>query len=142
MKQRWVRQQKEDEEKDKVDDKRERTEQQQKEMALLKLEADEGLLMMNAPKNVATETEPKATADSSEQTETHTGSKETQTQATAGSLELDARVFSENAISEASLKDSDAQTRFYTGLPKWAFVVQVLSLLSPFITPSRIKTNP
>ena len=89
--------------------------------------------------SVATETKPKATADSSEQTETNTRSKETQTQATAGSLELDARVSTANAISEASLKDSDTQTRFYTDLLKWAFVVQVLSLLSPFITPSHTR---
>ena len=37
------------------------------------------------------------------------------------------------------LKENDPMTRFYTGLPKWAPFVQVFSLLSSFITPSRTK---
>lgn len=44
----------------------------------------------------------------------------TQTQATAGCLEVDERVHTATTTSEASLNDSDAQTRVYTGLPKSA----------------------
>ena len=44
-----------------------------------------------------------------------------------------------NAISAESLKENDDMTRFYTGLPNRSLIVQIYLLLSPFITPSRIR---
>ena len=153
MEQRRARQQKEAED-------RERAEQEQREMELLEMEVAEGLLMMNIPTSVATQTEVKCTVNTSAQTETHTRSIETQTQTnrhadtqtqtnthvdtqtqTTGSQPSIAveRVPVSNALSAVHLKENDPMTRFYTGLPKWALFVQVFSLLSSFITPSRTK---
>ena len=95
--------------------------------------------MMNMPTSVATQTEVKTTVESYQQTETHTTSVQAQTEAT-GNLGLKpAGVQMSNAISAEFLKENDDITRFYTGLPKWSLIVQIFLLLSPFITPSRIR---
>ena len=44
-----------------------------------------------------------------------------------------------NVISPTSLKENDAQTKFYTGLPKWAIVLQIFCLVSRYLYHSHSK---
>ena len=123
MEQRHARQQREAEE-------REQVEQERRE---LQVPEPENLLM---PTCVTTRTEAKS-IDSCQQTETLVTSVQTQTEATGNIKVVPCQ--RANAISAASLKENDAMTRFYTGLPKWALFGQIFSLISPFITPSRTR---
>lgn len=109
---------------------RERAVQERRELESLELEVAEGLLMMTAPRSVAVQTEAKPTTSSFQQTETYTTNMQTQT--------TEVKAVS-SGVSAVSLKENDSKVKFYTGLPAWAIFVQVFSLLSPFITPSRTQ---
>ena len=119
LEQRRARQQQQAEE-------RVRAEQQEAELELLELECAQSLLMMNVPSSVSTQTEATTTADCYQQTELETSSVSIQTEIS-------------NAISATTLKGNDSQTKFYMGLPKWAHVLQIFSLVSPYICHSHTR---
>ena len=71
-----------------------------------------------------------STASVSQQSEIPTSEKETQ---------ADIKAHCTSVSSASFLMDNDLKTKFYTALPKWSPFVQVFSLLSSHIVPSRTK---
>ena len=116
---------------------RKRVEQEQQELEILQMEAAAGLLMMNLPTSVATQTEVKRTVDSYQQTKTNTRNVHALTEATEDPGNQP--ITPQTAISAESLHKNDDKTRFYTGLPKWSLVLQIFSLVSPFISLSHTR---
>ncbi len=119
---------------------RERAKDEQRRLGLLELEAAEGLLMI--PTSVATQTETVPTADFCQQVEVHRTTIGTQTTV---SFSVDNNQVMEEdmspSVSAEFLKEDNLKTEFYTGLTSWAVFMQLFSLLSPSITPSRTRLS-